>query len=263
MIAKRKVTAIFQVRMGSTRLPGKALVNIHGKPLLQHVVERVRRSKYIDEIVLATTTREDDQAIVQLAKEWTLKCYAGSEEDVLDRFYQAGRNFSAEIIVRITPDDPFKDPEIIDKALEILDSEKEAIEYVTNTLPPTYPIGLDIEVFFFDALRKAWQEARKPSEREHVTPYIWTHPEIFCLRNFSYVRDISHFRWTLDNEKDLLFTREIYKRIYETKPDFLMDDILEILSREPELAKINYCEEKYAGYLKSLEKDRQMEGRHG
>lgn len=255
----QKISAIFQVRMGSTRLPAKALIDIEGKPLLQHVVERVQRSQYIDDIVLATTIKPEDSPIIHFAETHKLKFFTGSEEDVLDRFYQSAKMCSADIVVRITPDDPFKDPEIIDKAIEILLQEGDVVEYVTNTLPPSYPIGLDIEVFFIKTLEKAWREAKKLSEREHVTPYIWNHPEIFNIRNFSYMEDISHHHWTLDNEKDLLFTREIYKKIYHEKPGFLMQDVLDLLDAEPDLVQINACEEKYAGYLKSLEKDNKAE----
>lgn len=246
--------------MGSTRLPGKVLMDIEGKPLLQHVVDRVRRSRYISEIILATTTNGGDIQIIEFAKRQSLKYFAGNEDDVLDRFYQCAKKFSSDIIVRITPDDPFKDPEIVDTAIEIFIKNCDTLDYVTNTLPPSYPIGIDIEVFSFQSLEKAWKEAKKPSEREHVTPYIWNHPELFRIRNFSYSDDISHLRWTLDTEADLLFAREIYKRLYREKPDFLMNDILDVLKREPDLIKINQCDEKYQGYLKSLEKDKQFKG---
>jgi spore coat polysaccharide biosynthesis protein SpsF (cytidylyltransferase family) len=257
---EQKVSAIFQVRMGSIRLPGKVLMDIEGKPLLQHVVDRVRRSRYINEIILATTTDGRDISIIEFARKQSLKYFAGNEDDVLDRFYQCARKFAADIIVRITPDDPFKDPEIIDAAIETFIKNRDILDYVTNTLPPSYPIGLDIEVFSFQSLEKAWREAEKPSEREHVTPYIWNHPELFRIRNFNYKDDISHFRWTLDTEADLLFAREIYRRLYKEKPGFLMDDILDVVKREPDLLKINRCDEKYPGYLKSLEKDKQPKG---
>jgi spore coat polysaccharide biosynthesis protein SpsF len=175
---------------------------------------------------------------------------------VLDRFYQAAKTFNIKIIVRITPDDPFKDQEVIDKAIEIFLNSKGELDYVTNTLPPTYPIGLDVEVFSFYALEKAWKEAEKPSEREHVTPYIWNHPEIFRIENFGLKKDLSYLRWTMDDDRDLQFTREVYRRLYPKKRVFLMKDILELLNRYPSLIKINERKEKYEGYLKSLEKDR-------
>lgn len=249
------ITAIFQVRTGSTRLPGKVLIDIEDKPLLQHVIERVRRSKYIDDIILATTINPKDSAIINFAQKNRVKFYTGSEDDVLDRVYQCAKKFSSEIIVRITPDDPFKDPEVIDRGITYFCESMGTLDYVTNTLPPTYPIGLDIEIFSFKALEKAWNEGKKPSEREHVTPYIWNHPELFRIKNFKYENDLSNLHWTLDTEQDLRFTKEIYHRLYRKKPNFLMDDILYILKKEPELSRINECNEKFGGYLKSLKND--------
>lgn len=234
-----KITAIFQVRLGSSRLPGKVLMDIHGQTLLAHVLERVQRSSYINQIILATTEKPDDEKIIAFTEEHNLLSFRGSETDVLDRFYRCARDYGAENIVRITPDDPFKDHEIIDRAIEIYLEAAGEIDYVTNTLPPSYPLGLDIEVFSIVALEEAWSKAEDPYEREHVTPYIWRRPEQFKIKNFSYKEDLSHWRWTLDNEKDLLFAREVYKRIYKEKADFLFDDLLELLKREPHLADIN------------------------
>jgi spore coat polysaccharide biosynthesis protein SpsF len=251
-----KIIAIFQVRIGSTRLPGKVLIEIENKTLLQHVIDRVKRSNYIDEIILATTTNPQDRQIVEYAQNHNFQYFRGNEEDVLDRFYQCAKTFSAGVIVRITPDDPFKDPGVIDQAIKVFCDADGALDYVSNTIIPTYPIGLDIEVFSFAALEKAWIEGKKPSEREHVTPYIWNHPELFRIKNFTYATDLSDNHWTLDTEKDLLFTKEVYSRLYRKNPFFTMMDILSVLQKEPELRKINSCDEKFSGYLKSLEKDK-------
>ena len=256
-----QVVAIIQARMGSTRLPGKMLIDIIGKPLIQHVVDRVSQSRRINKLILATTDNPHDAVLVDFARKKSLDFFIGDEEDVLDRFYQAAKQFNIKTIVRITPDDPFKDPEVIDKAVEIFLNSKGEIDYVTSTLPPTYPIGLDIEVFSFYALEKAWKEAKKPSEREHVTPYIWNHPEIFRIKNFGLEKDLSYLRWTLDDDRDLRFTREVYQRLYPKKRFFLMDDILKLLDQHPSLIKINEKTEKYEGYLKSLEKDRLEESK--
>lgn len=169
-MVKETIGGIIQARMGSTRLPGKMLIEIMGKPLIQHVIDRVSQSKRIDKLILATTNNPRDAVLVDIARKNSLDFFIGSEEDVLDRFYQAAKRFNIKIIVRITPDDPFKDPEVIDKAVEIFLNSKGKFDYVTNTLPPTYPIGLDVEVFSCYALEKAWKDAKKPSEREHVTP---------------------------------------------------------------------------------------------
>ncbi len=248
------IAAIIQARMGSTRLQGKVLIDIGGKPLLEHVVERVRKSRLIDDIIIATTDNEQDKAIIKFARRRGIPYYAGSENDVLDRFYQAAQKFCVEVIVRITPDDPFKDPEVIDKIIRHYLTSKDKLDYVSNTIKPTYPEGLDVEVFSFAALEKAWNEARKDSEREHVTPYIWNHPELFRLANIENSEDLSHLRWTLDYEEDLRLAREVYARLYRGQV-FLMKDILALLSAEPELARINQGITRNEGYLKSVQRE--------
>ena len=249
------ITAIVQARMASTRLPGKIMLDIQGKLLLEHVIDRVRASRLIEKIVIATTANEKDKAIVDFAQRRGILYYVGSEDDVLDRFYQAAKRFHAGLIVRITPDDPFKDPEVIDKLVSYYLDHKDSLDYVSNTIKSTYPEGLDVEVFTFTALEKAWREAKKPSEREHVTPYIWNHSELFRIANVENDEDLSHLRWTLDTEADLRFTQEIYARLYRGQI-FLMKDILTLLEKEPELLTINQGIERNAGYLKSLEQER-------
>ncbi len=248
------IAAIIQARTGSTRLPNKVLVDIVGKSLLEHVADRVRLSRLIDKIVIATSSKERDRVILEMAQGWGIATYAGSEDDVLDRFYQAAKIHKAETVVRITPDDPFKDPEVIDKVIGYYLKYRDNLDYVSNTLKPTYPEGLDVEVFPFYALEKAWQEAKKPSEREHVTPYIWNHPELFRLANIENDEDLSHLRWTLDTEADLRFTREIYARLYHGHV-FLMKDILALLRAEPELTHINQGIARNEGYLRMLAKE--------
>ncbi len=249
------VIAIVQARMGSTRLPGKVLIDIQGKPLLEHVIERLRDSRFIDQIIIATTGNEGDRAIIEFAQSNGLSYYVGSEDDVLDRFYQAAKKFCTDTIVRITPDDPFKDTEVIDKVIGYYLENKDKLDYVSNTIKPTYPEGLDVEVFSFEALEKVWQEARKASEREHVTPYIWNNPELFRLANVESDEDLSHLRWTIDYEEDLRFVREVYARLYHGQV-FFMRDILALLRAEPELAQINQGVVRNEGYLKSLERER-------
>jgi len=239
--------------MGSTRLPGKSLAQIAGKPLLEHVVERVRASRTLDEIVVATTTNPQDRAILHLAARCGVQAYAGSEEDVLDRYYEAAKQRTAQTVVRVTGDDPFQDPEVLDKVVKrILGSSD--LDYVSNWIEPTYPEGLDVEAFSFEVLERAWLEAKLPSEREHVTPYIWKNPDKFRLANVRHHTDLSGLRWTIDYEEDLWFAREVYARLYH-KAIFLMDDVLELLRTEPELARINQGIERRAGYALSLIKD--------
>ena len=174
-----------------------------------------------------------------MAHKCNMDSFAGSEEDVLDRFYQAAKEYSADIIVRITADDPFKDPQVIDKVIGRYLDFKGPIDYVSNTIKPTYPLGLDVEVFSFESLERAWREANDPFEREHVTPYIWRHPEIFNLANVENDENLSHLRWTLDTEADLNFTREVYSRLYGGGNIFLMSEILDLLDENPWLARLN------------------------
>jgi spore coat polysaccharide biosynthesis protein SpsF len=207
-----KIIAIVQARLGASRLPGKTMMDIMGKPMLWHVINRLKQSRRLTDIVIATTTNEKDKAIIRLARESNVKNYAGSEEDVLDRYYQAAIKFKADIIVRITSDCPLIDPEIVDKVIEYFLSGN--FDFVSNTMQPTYPDGLDTEVFSLGSLQRVWKEAKLKSEREHVTPYLWKHPELFIIGNVKNDTDLSRFRWTVDIDEDLQFVREIYQRLY-------------------------------------------------
>ena len=234
----KKITAIIQARMGSTRLPKKVLSDIVGKPMLWHVIDRVKKSKLIDEIILATTTNKDDIEIVSFAKDNNILFFQGSEENVLDRYYQTAIKHDAKDIVRITADDPLKDPEIIDKVIKTY-LENDA-DYVSNTIEPTFPLGLDVEVFSFSALDKAWKKAVEKFEKEHVTPYIYTNPDKFKLINVKNEgENLYHHRWTVDTKEDLEFTRKIFNKLYEEGKIFLMKDILELVKSNPNIRKIN------------------------
>jgi len=234
---KFKIVAVVQARMRSTRLPEKVMRNITGKPMLGHVIERLRKVQLIDEIVIAVAIK--DKPILELAQEYGVKCFAGSEEDVLDRYYQAAERYQANVIVRITSDCPLIDPEVVDKVIAFYLKNRGIKDYVSNFLKRSYPRGLDIEVFSFEVLKRTWQEADKPYHREHVTPYIYEHPEIFRLANVENNEDLSYMRWTADEEKDLEFVREIYKKLYKNGKIFLTKDILALLKKEPQLLDIN------------------------
>jgi spore coat polysaccharide biosynthesis protein SpsF (cytidylyltransferase family) len=248
-----KILAIIQARMGSTRLPGKTLMPIAGQPLLGHILDRVNASRRVHETLVATTTDPADQAIVEFARAKGYRSYCGSVDDVLDRYYQAARQAGADVAVRITADDPFKDPEVIDLIVEALLAEPE-LDYASNTLEPTFPEGLDVEAFSRTALDRAWKEAKLPSEREHVTPYIWKHPGRFRVKNVRNSSDLSRMRWTLDYEADFQFASEVYARLYRGQV-FGMKDILALLAVEPQLQAINSGVIRNAGYLASLQKE--------
>lgn len=206
---QNNVCAIIQARMGSSRLPGKTLMDICGKPLLKRVIERVKKASLVSNIIIATTDKSNDDAIELFAHKENLKCFRGSEQDVLDRYFQCAQQFKCDIIVRITADDPCKDSAVIDEAIRLF-FETPSVDYVSNTIQPSYPLGLDVEVFSRSALERAWQEATSPFDREHVTPYIWKNSALFNLFNFSLQEDFSSFRVTLDDRNDLNRTRDMY-----------------------------------------------------
>lgn len=247
------ITALIQARLGSTRLPGKTLMLIEGESLLAHLVKRIKASRYINDIVIATTTNEKDNAIVEFAKNENLKFYRGSENDVLDRFYQASVLYRLETIVRVTPDCPMLDPDVMDIVISKFTDGN--YDYVSNVITPTFPDGLDTEVFSFRILEKTWHEARLPSEREHVTAYILKHPELFKLFNVKRDgEDLSWMRWTVDTKRDLEFVKEIFQRLGNSGI-FHMDDVIELFGENPDLLKINSGITRNEGYLKSLKKD--------
>jgi len=233
------IAAIVQARIGSTRLPGKVLMELSGKLVLEHIINRVKRSRLIDKIVVATTDKEENKAIIVLANKCNVASFAGNETDVLDRYYQAAREYQADTIVRITADDPFKDPEVIDRVIGCYLEHNGRIDYVSNTIKPTYPLGLDVEVFSFSAMERAWKETGEPYHREHVTTYIWGNPGKFRLENVAHDKNLSFLHWTLDTEDDLKFAREVYAALYREGEVFLMKDILDLLEKAPELRRFN------------------------
>jgi len=244
-----RVVAIIQARMGSSRLPGKVLAEIDGQPLLGILISRVKSSKSLDQIVIATTTEKADDILCDWLINEGVEYFRGSERDVLDRFWQCAKLYRADIIVRITADDPLKDSEIIDKALGML-KRSESVDYVSNTLKPTYPEGLDVEVFRFSALKKANAEATLASEREHVTPYIWKNRAKFKSLNFEMTPNLSDWRWTVDKSEDLEFVRSLL-RLVGNDMFTGYQDLIEIVNKNPLLRDINSSTVRNEGYLKS------------
>lgn len=250
-----KIIAIIQARLGSTRLPGKVLLDLEGRTVLEHVIRRVKSSKLVNDVIVATTINKDDLEIVKLCSNLGISVYCGSEDDVLDRYYQTARLFKADHIVRITSDCPLIDPMLIDEVITLHVGEK--ADYTSNTIKETYPDGEDIEVFTFAALKEAWKKANLSSEREHVTPFIRKNPA-FKQVNLESNRDLSHKRWTLDNPEDYEFITSIYKNIYTKNPDFGMMEILKFIDKHPEIEKINHHINRNEGYLKSLKEDKTL-----
>lgn len=247
------ITAVIQARTGSTRLPNKVLLPLAGKPMLVHVIARVKAAQKVEQVILATTTHDSDAALESLAQTLDVKCYRGSEDDVLDRFYQAAKTYQARVIVRITGDCPVIDPTVIDQTIGLFQSGSYA--YVNNFMCRTYPDGLDTEVFTFEALETAWQEAQLKSEREHVTPYLYKHPEKFPQAGLVQSPNLGHYRWTVDEAVDFEFITAIYDALYAENPLFDMHDIAAFLAKHPEVIKLNQEIPLNEGYEKSLQED--------
>ncbi|MGM8366490.1 cytidylyltransferase domain-containing protein [Virgibacillus sp. W0181] len=234
-----KVVAIIQARMGSTRLPGKIMKKVLDKSLLEYQIERVKRSKLIGEIVIATTTSESEEPIVDFCKKHFISYYRGSEDDVLSRYYEAAEEYNADVVVRLTSDCPLIDPEIIDKVISIYLKRKEGIDYVSNTLERTYPRGMDTEVFSYDALKTANDNAVSPPEREHVTPYFFQNPRMFKILSVTSDTNHSEHRWTVDTLEDFVLIEKIIEALYKNKPLFSYFDILKLLDENREWFDIN------------------------
>lgn len=235
-----KIGCIIQARMGSTRLPGKVMMDLKGETVLHHVIERVKKSELIDEIVIATTVKEKDNIIVEEAKRNDVKYFRGSEEDVLSRYYHSAVEFGLDAIVRITSDCPLVDPFVIDEVVGLYSNNNYFL--VTNggagENDRTYPRGFDTAIFSFDVLKKAFENANQQYQREHVTPYIYeNYPDkIYRYKN---EKDLSDYRLTLDTPEDYELIKKIYEKLYEGKHDFYLDEIIDFLEKNPELKAIN------------------------
>ena len=230
--------AIIQARMGSTRLPGKVMLDLAGEPMLVRNVNRVGRSRTVRKVVIATTALSTDDAIEHVCLQYGWSCFRGSENDVLDRCYKAAVAYDAEIVVRITSDCPLIEPTVIDQVIQAFLQRQPEIDYVSNTLPErTFPRGLDTEVIRFEALELAWRVDTNPVWRVHVTPYIYHNPGLFHLYSVVNDEDYSHMRWTVDTFEDLEFVRRIYEHFDSDR--FSWRDVLLLLEKHPEWLDIN------------------------
>jgi spore coat polysaccharide biosynthesis protein SpsF len=231
-----KVAAIIQARMGSTRLPGKVLMDLGGQTTLCRVVRRLRRAASLHEIAVATTDSHYDEPIMDVCRKMGLTCVTGSEQDVLDRYFQAVDRLEAEVIVRITSDCPLIDPQLVDQVVHQLVEQK--AEFASNVISRTYPRGLDTEAFTREALKRAWELSDQPHQREHVTPLFYERPGLFRTVSVSGNRDCSQYRWTLDTPEDLCVIRGIYTS-FKNRDDFGWREAVALMERSPELLRIN------------------------
>jgi spore coat polysaccharide biosynthesis protein SpsF (cytidylyltransferase family) len=250
------ITVIVQARRGSGRFPNKILAPIYNKPMLYHIIRRLQISELVSRIIIATTCREEDKILKVIANVTHVNIFYGNETDVLDRYYQAATKFNAKNIVRITADSPVIDAEIIDLTIDKFNQGN--FDYVSNWLNPTFPEGMSVEVFTFDSLRTAWNNANLKSEREHVTPYIWKNPEKFFLGEYTNYKNQSEFRVAVDYPEDLILIKKLYRVLYGSKPYFGISDIVKVLEQNPNWARINSKYQRLEGYKLSLKEDKSL-----
>jgi spore coat polysaccharide biosynthesis protein SpsF len=246
------IVAIIQARCGSSRLPNKVLMDIAGQPMFSRVVQRARQAQTLTEVVLATSTDRRDEPLAALSMRLGVRFWRGSENDVLSRFLGAAHAFNADVVVRLTADCPLLDGAVIDRMVQVFQATK-GVDYVSNTLECTYPDGLDVEVIGRNALVRAHGEARLPSEREHVTPYIYKHPELFSLRNVIHTPDLSAYRLSVDQAADLEVVRHVYQHFHER--NFTFVDVIRFLTENPEVRQLNQHFERNEGYRRALQND--------
>ena len=239
--------------MGSSRLAGKVLKKLDNKnTVLDYVINQISHCKLIDKIIIATTQEKHDDVIVEFAKNKGLLYFRGDSLDVLDRYYQCAKTFSVDVIVRATSDNPVNDPEIIDELIKIFLNNK--FDYATNELIRSFPQGIFAQIMSFTTLENTWNNAKLPSEREHVSPYIEKNKDKFKIYNLKHADNLSHIRLTVDRENDLLFVQKIIEQI--KKKPILINDILKVLEKNPDLLEINKNYVLDEGYKKSLNDDK-------
>lgn len=231
-----KTVAIVQARMGSTRLPGKVLKEVLSRPLLSYQIERMKRINLIDEIIIATTPNQNE-AIIELCKNEKINYFVGSESDVLERYYQVAKKYQADIVVRMTSDCPIIDAQIVDQLISMYQNGE--YDYVSNTIERTFPRGMDAEVFSFESLERAYNEAQRDYEREHVTPYLYLNEDTFKIGQLTQQNDTNEIRLTVDTPEDFEVIKRIIEALYPINPNFKLKDILEILAENPEWLEIN------------------------
>lgn len=248
-----KVLALLQARTTSTRLPEKVLLPLLGKPMILRQIERLQRTKLIDQLTVVTSAEDSDDKLANVCAENGIHCFRGSLNDVLDRFFQAASKVNPVHVLRLTADCPLADPELIDQIIQYYLMGE--YDYASNTIQPTFPDGLDVEIFSYKCLERAWKEAELPSQREHVTPYIYRQDSGFKVGHYKADQDFSQLRWTVDEAKDFKLIEQIYSSLYPVNPAFTTEDILTLLKENAELQTVNTDIIRNEGLLKSLRQD--------
>jgi|SaaInlStandDraft_6_1057023.scaffolds.fasta_scaffold08005_3 spore coat polysaccharide biosynthesis protein SpsF len=256
-------TAIIQARMGSQRLPGKVMMKILKKPILYFVINQIKQCKHVDKIIVATTTLSKDDVIHNYAKSLGVDTFRGNPSNVLDRYFQCAKKNKIKKILRITADDPLIDPDIISQC--IIKFEKGNYDYVSNTIKKKndkwvfdsngFPVGVAMEIFNFDSLKRAWQIAEKQSDREHVTPIMINNPDLFKLSNIKLSEDFSNFRVTVDYKEDFIVVKKIIEN-FPLNEIFTIKKIVKYLKQNNNVTKNNSKYIFMEGYFKSIKSDK-------
>lgn len=247
MDSSLNIVTLIQARSGSSRFPKKILMPLCGKTLIQRMIERIQEAKLTGTIVVITTTDSSDDIIENICTENGINFYRGHPTDLLDRHFKAALEYNADAVVKIPSDCPLIDPGVIDRVLKYYSDNSGTYDYVSNLHPATYPDGNDVEVMSMPSLKIAWENASKDFEREHTTPYIWENTDKFRLGNVEWETGLDYsmsHRFTIDYMEDYLFIKAVYDELYDSNPEFSLNDILELLERKPEIKKLN---EKYIG----------------
>lgn len=234
-----RVVGVIQARTRSFRLPGKMLRPLAGKIMIEWMVERLLTCRELDELTIATTTESCDMVLVKFAERNGLRCYRGSELDVLDRYYQAAREFQADAVLRVTSDCPLIDPVVVDEVVARYCALAPDVDYVTNNFPPTFPHGLDCEVYSLSCLARLWEEVEDPYYRDVIPYYVKEHRDKYRIENVSHVPDLSFHRWTVDYPEDCALVSRILDAAKDQAGVLLMDDVLRLLEAHPDWSEIN------------------------
>lgn len=250
------ILAIIQARMSSKRLPGKVLKPVMGRPLLSLQIERIKKSKLIDKIVIATSSSAEDQHLEKFCQENKIICFRGPLDNVLERFYLCAKKFNPNHIIRLTGDCPLIHSNFINDIIKF--HQQGNYDYSSNSLEPTLPDGLDIEIMSFSTLQQTYKHATLPSELEHVTPFIYNHPKQFRIGYLTYPRNYSNLRWTVDEPEDFEVIKNIFENLYNKNNNFGFDEILNFFENHPNLQKKNQSFARNEGYFKSLERDKKI-----
>lgn len=245
-----KIVPIIQARMSARRLPDKVLMDIAGKPMLQHVIDRVRRAD-IGDVVVATSDDASDDRIALFCEKQGVPCFRGSLNDLIGRYYSAAQQYNADVVVRLTGDCPLLDPSVIRSVVDLYSTGN--YDYVSNVNPPTFPDGLDTEVFSFEGLENAYKNATLPSDREHIAPYFEKRPKEFRLGNVEHTQDLSMHRWTVDEQNDVTFVCSVFEHLGTDV--FSMNEIIALVEKYPHLRDVNQSIVRNAGHASALEAD--------